>query len=550
MREFQLKNRAYIQGAGLALAAALAAATLAGCGGSTSGSRGSNTAGPSTLVFGRNKDAVSLDPSVVTDGNSLNVAKETFEGLTRYRLGSFDVEGALATSWTISNGGKTWKFHLRHGVTFQDGTPFDAAAVKFNFDRWRLKDNPYHKALQSGEGYSYYVSQFGGFPGTIANVKVLAPDEVEFDLTQAVAPFLANLAMPAFGLGSPTAMKKEGEDYFRLPIGTGPYQVAEWVKDDHITLTAYPGYWGEKPKIATIILRDIPDAATSMLALQKGEIDGWEYPRPDDLTAIAADHNLTLYHQPPNNLLYLAIQTEKPPFNNVLVRRALNEAIDAKAILQHFYDPSASLATDLLPLAVWPHPSQTAYAYNPADARRLLAQAGFPHGFSTTLWYMTLPRPYVPEPQRVAEAIQANLRQVGINAKLEGMEWGPYLQRTENGEHNLALFGWTGDNGDPDNFLYTILDKDAAIPPGAQNVCFWKDDNFHRLMMLGQTTIDRSERAKYYLQALQLVHDQAPMVPLVHTAPPIAFKRTVLGYIPSPDNSEPFEVMSVLPGNS
>jgi len=536
--------------AGTLLALALLCSGLAGCSGAGSGSNSAgNSAGPSTLVFGRNKDAVSLDPAVVTDGNSLNVAKEVFEGLTRYRLGSFDIEPGLATSWTIGNNGKAWKFHLRHGVTFQDGTPFDAAAVKFNFDRWRLKDNPYHKSLQAGEGYSYYASQFGGFPGVIADVKVIAPDQVEFDLTQPVAPFLANLAMPAFGLGSPTAMKKEGEDYFRQPVGTGPYQVSEWVKDDHITLKAYPGYWGPKAKINTVILRDIPDAATSMLALQKGEIDGWEYPRPDDLNAITADHNLTLYHQPPNNLLYLAIQTEKPPFNNVLVRRAINQAIDARALVHNFYDPSASLATDLLPLAVWPHPSRTSYDYNPAAARRLLAQAGFPHGFSTTLWYMTLPRPYVPEPQRVAEAIQANLRDVGIIARLEGMEWGPYLDKTEKGEHNLALFGWTGDNGDPDNFLYSILDKDAAIPPGAQNVCFWKDENFHRLMMLGQTTIDRSTRAKYYLQSLELIHDQAPMVPLVHTAPPIAFKRTVLGYIPSPDNSEPFEVMSVLPGN-
>ena len=278
VRGFGLNTRTSIRNfAGTLLALALLCSGLAGCSGAGNGSNGAgNSAGPSTLVFGRNKDAVSLDPAVVTDGNSLNVAKETFEGLTRYRLGSFDIEPGLATSWTIGNNGKVWKFHLRHGVMFQDGTPFDAAAVKFNFDRWRLKDNPYHKALQAGEGYSYYASQFGGFPGVIADVKALGPDQVEFDLTQPVAPFLANLAMPAFGLGSPTAMKKEGEDYFRQPIGTGPYQVSEWVKDDHITLKAFPGYWGPKAKINTIILRDIPDAATSMLALQKGEIDGWE----------------------------------------------------------------------------------------------------------------------------------------------------------------------------------------------------------------------------------------------------------------------------------
>ncbi len=533
--------------AGLAV---VASAWLAGCGGSASGAGGSATAGgPNTLVFGRNQDAVRLDPAIVTDGMSLNIARVTMEGLTQYSLGSFDVEPCLATSWTVSPNGQPWRFHLRHNVTFQDGTAFNADAVKFNFDRWRLRDNPWHKLLQGNLEYSYYESQFGGFPGTIEDVKVLAPDEVEFDLNKTVAPMLANLAMPAFAISSPTAMKKAGEDYFRQPVGTGPYMVSEWVKDDHITLVAYPGYWGPKPKIQTIILRDIPDPSTSMLALQKGDIDGWEYPRPDDVPALTADHNLTVYHQPPNNLLYLAINTQKAPFTNVLVRRAVNEAIDANAIVKNFFDPSAKVATDLLPLAVWPHPSETAYKYDPADARRLLTQAGFPHGFTTTLWYMTTPRPYVAEPQRVAEAIQADLRAVGINASLQGFEWGPFLDKTERGDHSLALAGWTGDNGDPDNFLYTLLDKDSAIPPGAQNVTFWKDEDFHRLMIAAQGTTDRSERAKYYLQALQIVHDQAPTVPLVHTAPPIVFKRSVLGYIPNPDNSEPFPSMSLIPGN-
>ena len=530
----------------VALLAALMCLGLSSCG---NGARAGTAGASDTLVFGRNKDAVRLDPAIVTDGNSLNVSRVTMEGLTQYALGSFEIAPCLATSWTVSPDGKTWRFHLRHGVTFQDHTPFNADAVKFNFDRWRLKDNPWHKLLQGNLEYSYYESQFGGFPGAIKDVKVTADDEVEFDLTRPVAPMLANLAMPAFGFSSPTAMKKEGQDYFRQPVGTGPYQVTEWQKDDHITLTAFSDYWGAKPKIQTIILKDIPDAATSMLALQKGDLDGWEYPRPDDIGALETDRNLSVYHQPPNNLLYLAINTQRAPFDNVLVRRAVNEAIDANAIVKNFFDPSAKVAEDFLPLAVWPHPSKTMYQYNPTDARKLLAQAGFPHGFSTTLWYMTLPRPYVAEPQRVAEAIQADLRAVGINATLQGFEWGPYLDKTEQGEHSLALSGWTGDNGDPDNFLYSLLDKDSAIPPGAQNVCFWKNEEFHRLMMSAQGTMDKSARAKYYLQALQLVHDEAPTVPLVHTAPPIVFKRTVAGYIPNPDNSEPFQSMSILSGN-
>src|SRR5215472_14654393 len=184
-------------------------------------SGGGNGAGSDTLVYGRNKDAVNLDPAFAPDGMSLSVVHNVLEGLTRYKPGSFAIEPALATSWTHDAAGTTWTFHLRQGVAFQDGSPFDAAAVKFNFDRWRLKDNPYHK----GGDFTYYESQFGGFPGIIRDVKAVSPDMVEIDLTKPSAPLLANLAMPSFSISSPSAIKSEGENYSQQPVGTGPYQL-------------------------------------------------------------------------------------------------------------------------------------------------------------------------------------------------------------------------------------------------------------------------------------------------------------------------------------
>jgi peptide/nickel transport system substrate-binding protein len=520
-----------------AIVRALAAITIAALAAAWGCSQGG--ASDQVLVFGRNKDAVKLDPAVVTDGMSLNVARITMEGLTRFKRGSFEIEPALATSWKTSTDGKLWTFTLRHGVKFQDGTPFDAAAVKFNFDRWRLKNNPYHK----WGDYSYYESQFGGFPGIIADVRVVSPDKVQFVLTRPLAPLLANFAMSSFSISSPTAIKDEGESYLTQPVGTGPYKVAEWLKDDHITLEAYSDYWGAKANIRTVILRDIPDPATGLLSLRNGDIDGWEYVQPNDISTIQRDPTLVLYHQPANNILYLALNNLRPPFDDLRVRRAIGEAIDARALVKNFFDPSAIVADEFLPPAVWPHGVRVAAAFNPADARKLLAEAGYPHGFSTTLWYMTLARPYVPQPQRVAEAVQADLRAVGINARLEGFEWGQYLQKVQNAEANMALFGWTGDNGDPDNFLYTILDEDSAIPPGAQNVCFWKDPQFHSIAIAAQRVTETSRRSALYRLALARVRDAAPCVPLVHTAPPIAFNKRVKGYVPNPDSSELFQFM-------
>ena len=520
----------------IAALAAFIAVALTGC----SGGGGNGSA----LVYGRNKDAVTLDPALAPDGMSLSVLHNVMEGLTRYRPGSFSIEPALATSWSFDRAGTRWTFHLRHGVKFQDGTPFDAAAVKFNFDRWRLTGDPYHK----GGDFSYYESQFGGFPGIIKDVKVVAPDAVEIDLTKPSAPLLANLAMPSFSISSPTAIKDEGEGYAEQPVGTGPYKLAEWVRDDHITLKAFDGYWGPKAKIATVILKDIPTPDSSLLSLQKGEIDGWQYPTPESLPQLVKDPGVTVYHLPANNTMFLAMNELKQPFGNVLVRRAISEAIDAQAIVKHFYDPGAFVANEFLPPVVWPTGVQTGYAFDPADARRLLARAGFANGFSTTLWYMTTPRPYLPEPERVAEAIQADLKAVGINATLEGFEWSNYLYKLQDGEHNLALYGWTGDNGDPDNFLFTVLDESNATPPGAQNVCFWKNADFHALVVRAQTTVDPARRAAIYRQALAVMHDQAPLVSLVHTAPPTVFKKDVRGFVPRPDDNQDFATMSLAGG--
>src|SRR5579863_3413011 len=289
---------------------------------------------------------------------------------------------SLATSWTVDDTGTRWVFTLRKGVTFQDGTPFDADAVKFNLDRWRLKDDPYHV----GGDFTYYESQFGGFPGVIKDVRVLSAGQVELELTKPLSPILADLAMPSFSISSPTAIKKEGEGYDQAPVGTGPYRVTEWVHDDHITLTANDAYWGGAPKIGRVILKDIPTADSSLLALQKGEIDGWEYPTPESLPQIEKDPNLHVYRVPPNNTMFLAMNELKQPFGDVRVRRAISEAIDAGAIVRHFYDPSAFVATEFLPPAVWPNGVKTSYPYDPAGAKRLLAQAGYPSGFSTTLW--------------------------------------------------------------------------------------------------------------------------------------------------------------------
>ncbi len=500
---------------------------------------GASGAGAPQLVVARVKDAVGLDPAHETDGLSLNVTSEVLEGLVAFRPGTFDVIPGLAQRWTTS-GGTRWTFTLRPGARFSDGTPADAAAVKFNFDRWRLTGDRYH-----GDGiYPYYEDVFGGFPGKLKDVRVEARDRVTFVLAAPMATFLRVLAMPSFAIGSPKAIAADPRAYARRPVGSGPYEVAEWVKDDHITLVANPAFAGPKPAYATVVLRDIPDQATSVLSIQKGEIDGLTDPRPDDARTLSANKNLRVYSQPSNNVAYLALNVDQAPFGNVLVRQAVAYALDLGAIARGLYGPEAVVADDFLPPGMLGADAGLhAYPHDVARAKALLARAGFAHGFSTSLFYGTAPRPYLPDPERVAEAIAGQLRDAGITVSLQPYEWGVYLAKIRNGEHPMCLIGWTGDNGDPDNFLYTLLDRDAAAKGSAQNYAFWRDANFHALMMAGQTTLDPAVRAAVYRRALRLVHAQVPVVPLVHTAVPFAMKASVGNVIPRPDSILNFELM-------
>jgi peptide/nickel transport system substrate-binding protein len=515
-------------------AALLATLALGACSG------GSNaTGGGPALVVARVKDAVILDPSQATDGQSLNVTQEIMKGLVQFKPGTFEVEPAIAQSWVMSPDGRTWTFSIKRGLTFSDGTPIDAAAVKFNFDRWRLISSPYH----GNYAYPYYATMFGGFPGLIADVAVADAGVVVFTLKRPFAPFLHDLAMPSFAIGSPKAIRNDLEGFASHPVGWGPYTFVEWVKDDHITLQANPAY-PVKAAYPTVSIRDVPDQAASMAALVEGTVDILTDPRPDDAVALASKPGISVYYQPANNNSYLAMNMDRKPFEKLGVRQAIAYAVDVRGIVKAYYPKGALVADNWTPAGMMgENPAVKAYPFDVAKAKALLAAAGFPNGFSTELFYPTIPRPYMPEPQKVAEAIAAQLKAIGITVHLDPFEWGVFLEKVHNGEHAMCLVGWSGDNGDPDNFMYTLLDLDSAHRPNSQNYSFWRDPNFHDLMISGQSTTNLAKRAGIYRQANALIHEMAPAIPIVHVTSPVAMKSSIGGFVPSPDTHISFEYL-------
>jgi peptide/nickel transport system substrate-binding protein len=486
-----------------------------------------------TLVFGSGGDATRLDPADVTDGLSITRTDNIFEGLVQYKPGTTEIEPCLAERWEVSEDGLTFTFYLRKGVKFHDGTDFNADAVVYSFKRQFDPNHPFHKY---GE-WAYWKWMFT----SVKDVVKVDDYTVKIILSEPYAPFLSNLAMFTVAIVSPAACEKYGADFFKNPVGTGPFKFVEWVKDDHITLEAFEDYWQGRPYLDRIIFRVIPDPSVRLLELEKGSIDAMEYPNPDDLERIKNNPDLMLLEAPGINVGYLAMNMGEDtpgfqkPFGDVRVRRAVNHAINKEAIVKYLYKDTAIVAKNPIPPTMWGYNDEIEdYEYNPDKARELLKEAGYPNGFETTLWAMPVSRPYMYDPPKIAEAIQADLEAVGIKANIYTVEWGTYLQETEAGKHPMCLLGWTGDNGDPDNFLYVLLDKDNAIVGSAGNVAFYRNDELHEILIKAQRTYDQEERIKLYKKAQEIIHNDAPWVPIAHAKNQMVFKKDVKGYVLHP----------------
>ena len=464
-----------------------------------------------TLIWGRGGDSVGLDPAHEEDGESFKVCDNIYDTLIQYKDESTDIEPGLATRWESSEDGLVWTFHLRQGVTFHDGTPFNAKAVLFSLNRQHDETHPFHDI---GGSYIYWVAT--GLAEVVDKITAVDEFTVQIRLKTAYAPFIYTIAITPFSIVSPTAVKKWGEDYTNNPVGTGPFKFARWDRNDKIVLEANETYWGGKPSLDRVIFQSIPDNSVRLIKLQEGSLHAMEFPNPDDLQQIRDDEMLALIEQPGVNIGYLAMNMDKEPLNNLKVRQAINHAINKAEIIKHLYQGMGIPAKNPIPPTLWGYNDTIEdYTYDPELAKQLLAEAGYPNGFETTLWALPVPRPYIPDGRALAEVLQSELRDIGVETKIVTFDWGTYLEKTKNGEHDMAMLGWSADFGDPDNFLYFLLSKSSAEKP-AGNIAFYKSDEMQSVLEQARTSTDMEQRISLYQKAQRIFHNDAPWVPLAH----------------------------------
>jgi len=503
------------------------------------------------LIFGCAGDADKLDPADVTDGESTARTDSIFEGLVEYKSGSAEIQPCLATSWVTSTDGQNITFTLRQGVKFHDNTTFNADAVVFSFERQYNSSHPYN---QYGE-WAYWGYMFSD----IQKVEKIDEYTVKIVLSRPNAAIMTSLAMFTVAIVSPTNAALWKEDAFKHPCGTGPFKFVEWVKDDHITVEAFDEYWRGAPKLDKVIYRVITDPSSRLLAIQAGEIHGMEYPDPASFDSIEADADLKLQTAPGMNVGYLAMNNgygyndtnhngmhdqDEPwvktpgyfePFTNKSVRQAVNYAINKTSIVENLYKGTAIVAKNGMPpfMLGW-NADVVDYPYNPAKARELLTEAGYPNGFNTTFWIMPVSRPYMFDPSKIGEAIQSYLQDVNIHVEIYQIDWSTYLAKTQAGEHPMCLLGWTGDNGDPDNFMNVLYGANQCTLGTAGNVAFYNNTEVQDLLSAALQTYDVNERARLYEEAQVLIHEDAPFVYLAHANQNLVFAKNIQGFVLNP----------------
>ena len=520
------------------LAAASAAALMAGA------------ASAQTLVYCSEGSPEGFDPALYTAGTTFDASSHTvYNQLVEFETGTTETRPGLAESWEVSEDGMQVTMTLRPGVQFHSNdmfTPtreFNADDVIFTFERQMDEANPYFSYAGSWE---YFNSM--SMPDLLESIEKVDDMTVRFNLTRAEAPFLANLAMDFASILSKEyadAMQEAGtpEMLNQRPIGTGPFQFVDYQTDAVIRYSANPNYWEDGvPKVENLVFAITPDPSVRYQRLQAGECHVMPYPAPADIQAMQDDESINVMEQEGLNVGYLAYNTTQAPFDQAEVRKALNMAIDKEAIIDVVFQGSGQIAKNPIPPTMWSYNDAVEDdAYDPEAARQMLEEAGVTD-LSMKIWAMPVQRPYNPHARRMAELIQEDFAEVGVDVEILSYEWGEYLERSSAEDRDGAvLLGWTGDNGDPDNFLGVLLGCDGV---GGANRAQWCYEPFQELITQAKAGT-QEERTPLYEEAQVVFKEQAPWATIAHSTVFMPMRNEVEGYVVHPLGGHIFDDVSI-----
>ncbi len=484
----------------------------AGCGGpetdeqvTPEGQEEGDETGEKIFIIARGTDAKTLDCGYSYHEGEIDLSYHLYDGLVKFKDdNSLEIEPALATDWSTSEDGLTWTFNLRDGVKFHDGTDFNAEAVEFSFMRILDENHPYYGLGDQGLAYMDWL-----LADAIKEVRAVDDLTVEIELNEIFGPFLMYMGIYSQFIVSPTAVETYGEDYFQNPVGTGPFKFEEWRRDEYVELSAFADYWGDVPQIDKLIWKVVPDESTRLMELQAGNVHAIKSISPAQLDTILAADNLNLLQVAGSNLFYASINHQAEPFDDLRVRQAFMHAINFDALVESVYEGLGTRAINPMPPTIMGFNDDIEpYAYDPALAMELLAEAGYPDGFSMDLHVFAESRAYVGRPVDAAEIFKSDLAAAGIDVNVIVNEWGTHRSLLREFGHQVGFIGWF-DVPHPNNFLNLLVLR--AVDNQYEN------PELEQLSDMALATNDPAEQEQYYRQMQEIIHRDVVLVPIAHS---------------------------------
>lgn len=494
-----------------------------------------------------------FDPALYTSITTFNASsRQIYNRLVEFDRDTTELTPALAEEYLVSDDGLEYTFKLRSGIKFHTTAYFtpsrdlNASDVVFSFERQLLPDHPYNQV--SGGTWEYFNSM--SMPDLIDSIEAQDELTVKLTLTRPEAQIIANLAMDFASILSAeyaaSLLDAGTPELLNLrPIGTGAFKFFEYEKDALIRYQSHDDYWRGRAAIDKLVFSITPDQTVGLQKLKAAECHVLGYPNPADIAAIREDTELTVVEQIGLNVGYLAYNTQVAPFDNFKVRKALNMSINKQAILDSVYNGSAIAAKNPIPPTIWSHDDTTPDdSYDPQTARNMLISEGVDK-LEMQIWAMPVGFPYNPNAQLMAEMMREDLAKVGVEVEILTYEWGEYLKLSrELDRPGAVLLGWTGDNGDPNNFLAVLLGCDAV---GSANRAQWCHEPFDDLIQQARVVADQNERALLYQSAQRIFNEQAPWATIAHSVVYKAVRKEVQNFRIDPFGGHVFYPVSLEP---
>jgi len=473
-----------------------------------------------TLTIAQGTDAVTLDPHNSTDSPSATVISHVYETLFEL-LPTGEVVPQLATGFEVSADGLVYTFSIREGVVFHDGTPLTAEIVKGSMDRFLDPENAF--------AFSSVLL------GRVQQVDVIDDYTVQFTLSSRFAPLVTNLTHNTTAIMLPAAAERFGEDFNANPVGTGPFKFVRWERNIRIDLERFDGYWGEQAGVDRVTFLAVPEDTTRMALVETGEADVAVRVPPADVMRLNANPNVTVENVSSQRTIYIYFNATMEPFTDRNVRRAINHGVNNHEIAEFIFGGAVRPSDAAIAPGIFGYTPIGEYEYDPERARALLAEAGFPDGFDTTLYCPT--GRYLRDIQ-ACEAVQSQLADIGVNADIETLEWSAYLAFTRRpADENtvpMAMLGWGTVTGDADYGLFALFHTSEHVPDGS-NRSFYSNSVVDALLDEARGTPDPSLREQLYADILQILFDDAPWLFMHSETQLVAVRDNIAGLVIHPN---------------